>query len=29
VQSVADDIRARIQEELYDMLAKRTSVWFG
>jgi 1-acyl-sn-glycerol-3-phosphate acyltransferase len=29
VQSVADDIRARIQDELYDMLAKRTSVWFG
>ncbi len=29
VQSVADDIRARIQDELYDMVAKRTSVWFG
>jgi 1-acyl-sn-glycerol-3-phosphate acyltransferase len=29
VQSVADDIRARIQDELYDMLAKRGSVWFG
>ena len=29
VQSVADDVRARVQEELYDMLAKRTSVWFG
>jgi 1-acyl-sn-glycerol-3-phosphate acyltransferase len=28
VQSVADDIRGRIQEELYDMLAKRSSVWF-
>ena len=29
VQSVADDIRARIQDELYDMLAKRKTVWFG
>ena len=29
VQSVADEIRGRIQEELHDMLAKRTSVWFG
>ena len=29
VQSVADEIRARIQEELYDMVAKRNSVWFG
>ena len=29
VQSVAEDIRARIQEELYDMLGKRKSVWFG
>jgi 1-acyl-sn-glycerol-3-phosphate acyltransferase len=29
VQTLADDIRALIQEELYDMLAKRTSVWFG
>ena len=28
VQSVADDIRGRIQEELYDMLAKRQSVWY-
>jgi 1-acyl-sn-glycerol-3-phosphate acyltransferase len=28
VQSVADDIRGRIQEELYEMLAKRQSVWF-
>src|SRR3954468_21179882 len=28
VQSVADDIRGRIQEELFDMLAKRSSVWF-
>jgi 1-acyl-sn-glycerol-3-phosphate acyltransferase len=29
VQEVAQDIRARIQEELLDMLGKRTSVWFG
>ena len=29
VQSVAEEIRARIQEELVDMLAKRKSVWFG
>jgi 1-acyl-sn-glycerol-3-phosphate acyltransferase len=29
VQSVADDIRGRIQEELHTMIAKRTSVWFG
>jgi 1-acyl-sn-glycerol-3-phosphate acyltransferase len=29
VQTVADDIRARIQEELIDMLAARRSVWFG
>jgi 1-acyl-sn-glycerol-3-phosphate acyltransferase len=29
VQTVAHDIRARIQEELWDMLAKRRSVWFG
>ena len=28
VQSVAEDVRARIQEALYDMLAKRESVWF-
>src|SRR5215213_3195971 len=28
VQRVSDEIRARIQEELYDMLAKRQSVWF-
>jgi hypothetical protein len=26
---VADDIRGRIQDELYDMLATRGSVWFG
>jgi 1-acyl-sn-glycerol-3-phosphate acyltransferase len=29
VQDVADDIRARIQEELVDMLAHRKSVWTG
>jgi 1-acyl-sn-glycerol-3-phosphate acyltransferase len=29
VQTVAHDVRARIQEELWDMLAKRRSVWFG
>jgi 1-acyl-sn-glycerol-3-phosphate acyltransferase len=29
VQTVAHDIRARIQENLFDMLEKRNSVWFG
>jgi 1-acyl-sn-glycerol-3-phosphate acyltransferase len=29
VQTVAHDIRARIQENLWDMLAARKSVWFG
>ena len=29
VQTVAHDIRARIQENLWDMLAHRRSVWFG
>src|SRR3954453_9054894 len=29
VQNVADDIRGSIQDELYDMLGKRRSVWFG
>jgi 1-acyl-sn-glycerol-3-phosphate acyltransferase len=29
VQTVAQDIRASIQEELLDMLGKRQSVWFG
>jgi hypothetical protein len=29
VQTVAHDIRARIQENLWDMLAARNSVWFG
>jgi 1-acyl-sn-glycerol-3-phosphate acyltransferase len=29
VQTVAQEIRARIQENLYEMLARRRSVWFG
>jgi 1-acyl-sn-glycerol-3-phosphate acyltransferase len=29
VQSVAQDVRARIEKNLEDMLAKRRSVWFG
>jgi 1-acyl-sn-glycerol-3-phosphate acyltransferase len=29
VQDIADDISARIQDELIDMLAKRRSVWLG
>jgi hypothetical protein len=29
VQTVAQEIRARIQENLHDMLASRKSVWFG
>jgi 1-acyl-sn-glycerol-3-phosphate acyltransferase len=29
VQTVAHEIRGRIQENLLDMLKKRTSVWFG
>jgi 1-acyl-sn-glycerol-3-phosphate acyltransferase len=29
VQTVAQEIRARIQENLHDMLGKRRSVWFG
>ena len=29
VQTVASEIRARIQENLWDMLKKRKSVWFG
>ena len=29
VQTVAEEVRARIQEELYDMLADRRSVWLG
>jgi 1-acyl-sn-glycerol-3-phosphate acyltransferase len=29
VQTVAHDVRARIQENLFDMLEQRNSVWFG
>jgi 1-acyl-sn-glycerol-3-phosphate acyltransferase len=29
VQTVAEDVRARIQEELFAMLADRRSVWLG
>ena len=29
VQSVAQDVRARIQENVWDMVGKRRSVWFG
>jgi 1-acyl-sn-glycerol-3-phosphate acyltransferase len=29
VQTVADEIRGRIQDELIDMVAHRRSVWFG
>jgi 1-acyl-sn-glycerol-3-phosphate acyltransferase len=29
VQTVAQEIRARIQENLWDMLGERKSVWFG
>ena len=29
VQTVAQEVRARIQENLFDMLSKRKSVWFG
>jgi 1-acyl-sn-glycerol-3-phosphate acyltransferase len=29
VQTVAHEVRARIQENLWDMIAKRRSVWFG
>jgi 1-acyl-sn-glycerol-3-phosphate acyltransferase len=29
VQTVAEDIRGRIQEELFDMVAARRSVWLG
>ena len=29
VQTIAQDIRARIQDELFDMIGKRESVWFG
>jgi 1-acyl-sn-glycerol-3-phosphate acyltransferase len=29
VQTVSHEVRARIQENLWDMLAKRKSIWFG
>jgi 1-acyl-sn-glycerol-3-phosphate acyltransferase len=29
VQTIAHDVRATIQEELFDMVGKRRSVWFG
>jgi 1-acyl-sn-glycerol-3-phosphate acyltransferase len=29
VQTVAEEVRSRIQEELYEMLAARKSVWLG
>jgi 1-acyl-sn-glycerol-3-phosphate acyltransferase len=29
VQTVADDIRSRIQEELIDLVSERRSVWLG
>lgn len=29
VQAIAEEVRARIQEQVDDMLAERTSVWFG
>ena len=29
VQSVAHEVRARIQENLFDMVKRRKSVWFG
>src|SRR3954468_20713064 len=29
VQTVSQEIRARIQEELFDMVGRRESVWFG
>ena len=29
VQTVAHEVRARIQESLWDMLGTRKSVWFG
>jgi 1-acyl-sn-glycerol-3-phosphate acyltransferase len=29
VQTVSHEVRARIQENLWDMLARRKSVWFG
>jgi 1-acyl-sn-glycerol-3-phosphate acyltransferase len=29
VQTVAEDVRSRIQDELIDLVARRRSVWFG
>ena len=29
VQTIAEDVRGRIQEELYEMLARRRSPWLG
>jgi 1-acyl-sn-glycerol-3-phosphate acyltransferase len=29
VQTIANDVRARIQENVWDMLAKRKSIWLG
>jgi 1-acyl-sn-glycerol-3-phosphate acyltransferase len=29
VQTISQEIRARIQEELFDMVGRRESVWFG
>jgi hypothetical protein len=29
VQTVAEDVRSRIQDELIDLVAHRRSVWFG
>jgi 1-acyl-sn-glycerol-3-phosphate acyltransferase len=29
VQTIAHEVRARVQENLWDMLAERKSVWFG
>jgi hypothetical protein len=29
VQTVAAEIRARIQDELVEMVSRRRSVWFG
>jgi hypothetical protein len=29
VQTMAHEIRARIQESVWEMVAERTSIWFG
>jgi hypothetical protein len=29
VQTVSQEVRARIQENLHEMIAARKSVWFG